>query len=148
VDMINLQCLSLFIKANSPKANRASRLRIARSVAVFVSLCLGIGLFTGVSPLKAGSVDAINPKTYIRLHYSSKEALCLIRLYGKESAFNPRAIGNEDGIRKAYGIPQLKSEFIKDLSANKQIDYGMRYVAHRYGTPCKAWAHSVKKGWY
>jgi hypothetical protein len=99
--------------------------------------------------LDAGSIDAIDPKSYIRLHYSKDEALCLIRLYGKESAFNAKAVGNEDGTHKAYGIPQLKSEFIKDLSANKQIDYGMKYIDHRYqGEPCRAWEHSKRKGWY
>jgi hypothetical protein len=97
----------------------------------------------------SGSIDAINPKTYIRLHYSSTESLCLIKLYGKESAFNPKAIGNEDGLHKAYGIPQLKNPIIKDLSANRQIDYGMKYLAHRYSnSPCKALRHSRLKGWY
>jgi hypothetical protein len=99
--------------------------------------------------LEAGSIDAIDPKTYIRLNYVKSEALCLIRLYGKESAFNPKAVGNEDGTHKAYGIPQLKNPIIKDLSANKQIDYGMKYIDHRYdGKPCLAWAHSRKHGWY
>jgi hypothetical protein len=97
----------------------------------------------------AGSIDDIDPKTYIRLNYVKSEALCLIKLYGKESAFNPKAIGNEDGIKKAYGIPQLKNPIIKDLSANKQIDYGMKYIDHRYqGKPCNAWKHSQRKGWY
>jgi hypothetical protein len=96
-----------------------------------------------------GSIDAIQPKDYIKIHYSKEQALCLIRLYGKESAFNPRAIGNEDGVRKAYGIPQLKNPLIKDLSANKQIDYGMKYLRHRYSNqPCLAWQHSRKHGWY
>lgn len=132
--------------ANSLQANSASRLSgRARAVALIS--------FTGLAilvPAKADgtSIDLIEPKTYIRLHYSKDEALCLIKLYGKESAFNRLAIGNKNGSQKAYGIPQLKSEFIKDLSANRQIDYGMKYVAHRYGTPCKAWAHSKKRGWY
>jgi hypothetical protein len=98
--------------------------------------------------LEAGSIDAIDPKTYIRLHYSSKEALCLIKLYGKESAFNPLAIGNLSGTVYTYGIPQLKNPIIKDLSANSQIDYGMKYIDHRYSTPCRAWAHWLKKGWH
>jgi hypothetical protein len=113
-----------------------------------VAFVIGISLSIPMQVADGGSIDAIQPKDYIRVHYSSKEALCLIKLYGKESAFNPKAIGNEDGIKKAYGIPQLKNEIIKDLSANKQIDYGMKYIAHRYGTPCNAWAHSKRKGWY
>jgi hypothetical protein len=98
---------------------------------------------------ESGSIDAIDPKSYIRLHYSKEQSLCLIKLYGKESAFNREAIGNEDGTHKAYGIPQLKSEFIRDLSANRQIDYGMKYIDHRYqGEPCRAWSHSKRVGWY
>ena len=119
--------------------------RLARSVAFVIGILLSIPMQVA----DGGSIDAIEPKAYIRSHYSQKQALCLIKLYGKESAFNPKAVGNEDGINKAYGIPQLKSKFIKDLSANKQIDYGMKYVAHRYdGLPCKAWKHWIKKGWH
>jgi hypothetical protein len=146
--MINLSSLfASFIKANSPKANSASPSGLARAVAVLVvSLGLGIGLSESAD---STSIDSIAPKRYIRLHYSLDQAKCLIKLYGKESAFNPKAIGNEDGVHKAYGIPQLKSEFIKDLSANRQIDYGMKYIDHRYaGKPCKALAHSRKHGWY
>lgn len=114
-----------------------------------VAFVIGISLSIPMQVADGGSIDAIQPKDYIRAHYSKDQALCLIRLYGKESAFNKDAIGNEDGINKAYGIPQLKSEFIKDLSANNQIDYGMKYIDHRYqGQPCLAWAHSKRVGWY
>jgi hypothetical protein len=132
------------LRARAHQGLTASRSRLARGVAFVI----GISLFLPISVAESGSIDAIDPKTYIQLHYSSKEALCLIKLYGKESAFDRSAVGNEDGTHKAYGIPQLKNPIIKDLSANKQIDYGMKYVAHRYGTPCRAWAHSVRKGWY
>ena len=119
--------------------------RLARSVA----LAIGISLSIPMAAADGGSIDAIKPKEYIRMLYPKNQAICLIRLYGKESAFNPRAIGNEDGIKKAYGIPQLKNPIIKDLSANKQIDYGIKYIDHRYqGKPCNAWKHSLKKGWY
>jgi hypothetical protein len=100
---------------------------------------------------ESGSIDAIDPKSYIRLHYSKDEALCLIKLYGKESAFNKDAIGNLESPTKSYvyGIPQLKNPLIKDLSANSQIDYGRKYITHRYqGSPCRAYAHWLKKGWH
>ena len=141
---------SLLCKANSPKANRASRLNGARSVAAFVSLYIGISLFTGISLADSAPIKTIDPKTYIRFNYDDKQALCLIRLYGKESAFRTDAIGNLDSPTKSYvyGIPQLKNPIIKDLSAIEQINYGMKYVAHRHGTPCKAWEHWLKKGWH
>ena len=140
---------SLLCKANSPKANRASRLNGARSVAAFVSLYIGISLFTGISLADSAPIKTIDPKTYIRFNYDDKEALCLIRLYGKESAFNKDAIGNLSGAKQAYGIPQLKSKHIQHLSALEQLNYGFKYIAHRYdGLPCKAWEHWLKKGWH
>lgn len=133
------------LTARAFKGSERAPKRLARSVAFVI----GISLSIPMQVADGRSVDTIHPKEYIRLHYSSKEALCLIKLYGKESAFNPKAIGNEDGIKKAYGIPQLKNPIIKDLPANKQIDYGMKYIDHRYqGKPCNAWAHSLRKGWY
>ena len=120
-----------------------------KGVACLIAIVIGISLSIPMQSLEAGSIDAIDPKTYIRLHYSSKEALCLIKLYGKESAFNRAAIGNLTGTHKVYGIPQLKNPIIKDLSANNQIDYGMKYIDHRYdGMPCKAYAHWLQKGWH
>ena len=132
----------------SARALRGSE-RAASRIARAVAFVIGISLCLPMEVASSGSIDALDPKAYIRLHYSKNQAICLIRLYGKESAFNKDAIGNEDGIKKAYGIPQLKNPIIKDLSANKQIDYGMKYIDHRYdGKPCNAWAHSKRKGWY
>ena len=140
---------SLLCKANSPQANRASRLRIARSVAAFVSLYIGINLFTGISLADSAPIKTIDPKTYIRFNYEHKQAICLIRLYGKESAFKRDAIGNLSGAKQVYGIPQLKNPIIQHLSAIEQIDYGMKYIAHRYnGLPCRAWKHWLDKGWH
>ena len=115
-----------------------------------VAFVIGISLCLPMQVAQSGSIDAIDSKTYIRLHYSKDEALCLIRLYGKESAFNKDSIGNLDSPTNSYvyGIPQLKNPLIKDLSANSQIDYGMKYIAHRYSTPCAAWAHWLRKGWH
>ena len=132
-------------EANSPKANRASRLRIARSVAVLVSLYMGIGLSTEVD---AGTSHSFTSKDYIRSLLSKDEALCLIKLYGKESAFKTDAIGNLNGAIQTYGIPQLKNPLIRDMSAYNQIDYGIKYIDHRYGSTCRAYAHWVKKGWH
>jgi len=144
--MINLSSLfALRIKANSPKANSASRLRLARAVAVLVSLCMGIGLSTSVD---AGIDHNFTAKDYIRSLLNHEQALCLIKLYGKESAFNKDAIGNLNGSIQTYGIPQLKNPLIADMSIYNQIDYGIKYIEHRYVDACDAYAHWVKKGWH
>ena len=133
------------LTARAFKGSERAATRIARSVAIVI----GISLSMPMQSVDAGSIDAIQPKDYIRLHYSDKQALCLIKLYGKESAFNPLAIGNLNGTKQVYGIPQLKNPIIKDLSANSQIDYGIKYIDHRYdGLPCRAWAHWLKRGWH
>ena len=119
-----------------------------KGVACSVAFVIGISLSLPMQVAESGSIDAIQPKRYIKLHYSKEQALCLIKLYGKESAFNRLAIGNLNGSQQTYGIPQLKNPIIKNLSANRQIDYGMKYIKHRYDTPCRAYAHWVKKGWH
>ena len=119
--------------------------RIARGVA----LAIGIALCLPMANASSGSIDAIQPKHYIRLVLEDKEALCLIKLYGKESAFNPYAIGNLKGKYHTYGIPQLKNALIADKSPIQQIDYGIKYIDHRYdGNACNAWAHWLRKGWH
>lgn len=134
----------------SARAPQRAHSEPLRRRARWVAIVIGISLSIPMQVADGGSIDAIQPKDYIRAHYSDKQALCLIKLYGKESAFKTDAIGNLSSPTKSYvyGIPQLKNPIIKDLSANSQIDYGMKYVAHRYGAPCRAWAHWLKKGWH
>jgi len=96
-----------------------------------------------------GSIDAINPKTYIRLSMDHKEALCLIKLYGKESAFNSKAIGNIHSNHKTYGIPQIKNPLIYTKSPIEQVQYGIKYIDHRYnGSTCSALLHFNRLGWH
>ena len=133
------------LRARAHQGLRASRLRLTRSVA----LAIGISLCLPMSHASSGSIEAIEPKHYIRLVLDKREAVCLIRLYGKESAFNPYAIGNLSGKYHTYGIPQLKNALIADKSAIEQIHYGLKYIDHRYeGDTCKAWTHWLRKGWH
>ena len=102
-----------------------------------------------MSPASSGSIDAIEPKDYIRLLLSDKQSDCLITLYSKESAFNHLAVGNLKGKYHTYGIPQLKNALIAELSPNKQIDYGIKYIKHRYkGDACLALHHFKTRGWH
>jgi hypothetical protein len=101
----------------------------------------------GASPLDEGQMD-LTPKDYIKSLLPKEQALCLIRLYGKESAFNRLAIGNLNGAIHTYGIPQLKNPLIAHMSSYNQIDYGIKYINHRYEDACDAYAHWVKKGWH
>ena len=133
------------LTARAFKGSERAASRIARSVAYVI----GITLFVPMSHASSGSIDAIEPKQFIRMSLNQSEAKCLIKLYGKESAFNPYAIGNLEGKIHAYGIPQLKNPIIYDKSPIEQIQYGLKYINHRYsGDSCKAWKHWLKRGWH
>ena len=137
------------LSARAPQGLRAS----LKGAACLVAIVIGISLSIPMQVADGGSNHSFTPKDYIRSLLPPKEALCLIKLYGKESAFKTDAIGNLSSPTKSYvyGIPQLKNPLIKDMSAFNQIDYGIKYVHHRYGTDgggCKAYAHWLKKGWH
>ena len=137
---------SVLLRLEPIRGSERAATRTARAVAIVI----GISLSIPMQAVDAGHNHAFSSKDYIRSLLSKDEALCLIKLYGKESAFNSRAIGNLDSPTKSYvyGIPQLKNPMIKDMSAYNQIDYGIKYIEHRYTTACRAYAHWVKKGWH
>ena len=77
---------------------------------------------------------------------------CLDKLWTKESGWNHEASNPSSG---AYGIPQAlpgskMGSVADDWRTNPatQITWGLGYIEGRYGTPCKAWAHSQDVGWY
>jgi len=130
------------------RALRGSR-RAAKRIARLVAIVIGISLCLPMSHASSGSIEAIKPKDFIRMSMDKTQAVCLIKLYGKESAFNPYAIGNLSGKYHTYGIPQLKNAIIYDKSPIEQIRYGLKYIDHRYdGDTCKAWSHWLRKGWH
>ncbi len=88
--------------------------------------------------------DVNNYKLYahIKLH-NANEYQCLVLLWDKESRWNPRA---DNPKSTAYGIPQLLKLKVKDPYI--QIDLGLKYIAHRYGSVCKAWSFHKRTGHY
>ena len=129
------------------KGSHRAASRIARGVAFVI----GISLSIPMSVADSGSIDAIQPKDYVRIVLPKKEAICLSRLIGKESAWNHKAIGNLGSPNKdyVYGLLQLKNPIVKDKSPIEQIHYGLKYIDHRYqGNACNAWEHWKAKGWH
>jgi hypothetical protein len=135
------------LTARALKGLTARRLRIARGVAFVIGISLSIPMASADS----GSIDAIDPKRYVRLALPKKEASCLSRLIGKESAWNHKAVGNLNSPTKSYvyGLLQLKNPIVKDKSPIEQIHFGLKYIKARYdGDSCKAWQHWKDKGWH
>jgi hypothetical protein len=80
--------------------------------------------------------------------WRDKQMSCLNKLWGKESAWNPKAY-NKIKVqgRNAGGIPQILGLDPK-TSPTKQIERGLEYIYHRYDTPCNAWRHFQRYGWH
>jgi hypothetical protein len=74
-----------------------------------------------------------------------KQFNCLLKLYSKESAWNPRARNGSH-----YGIPQGNSAWLSKQSGMVQVDWGIKYIAHRYPKTgaCGALLHWSKYGWH
>ena len=126
-------------KAESPTA-RLGRRRVWAILCVMVFTLL----FS-----KDYSVAADNYKqsykqyAWIYLDYDIDEFDCLDKLYTAESQWNPKARNGSH-----YGIPQGRSKYLATVNGVKQIDWGIKYIKHRYGTMCAAYEHWILKGWH
>ena len=116
-----------------------------RGVACGVLVAIGIALCFPTGAGSTNSKEYIDYKTYALylLDFNYKEYKCLTILYGKESAWNPLAKNGSH-----YGIPQGKSEWLKEQDGWTQVQWGLDYIGHRYGEPCIALDHWSKYGWH
>jgi len=98
-------------------------------------------------------VELLAPKQYAKhkvtaIWGDSKQYSCLTSLWGKESGWNPKAQNHvKVNGKRAGGIPQILGLSPK-LHPHVQIDLGIKYIIHRYNTPCRAWAFWQKGKWY
>jgi hypothetical protein len=143
--------------SEAPKSANASPVRgwLASSalIAFGAALCL-ISIKASEKKIDTNNdvvVYQISVKTYAAQKIASnKQWSCLSKLYGKESAWNPDAVSGSH-----YGIPQLKNPLMKGLDPYRQIDYGLKYIKHRYKldelgyiNACAAWNHFERKNWH
>ena len=136
-------CMYLTLSIRSMLASEPLR-RIARGL----SLVLLAALFVFGNTTNAIAVNTTKDKDNYKLYahmkvVSAKQFRCLELLWNKESRWDPRAANPKSS---AYGIPQMLR--LKILDPYRQIDMGLKYISHRYQTPCKAWAHHQAKGHY
>jgi hypothetical protein len=80
--------------------------------------------------------------------YHPQDWKCLNELWTRESHWNHKADNKQSS---AFGIAQKLNEKSKDYVT--QINNGLRYIEHRYGSPCNAWTFwqkqaEKKHGWY
>jgi hypothetical protein len=112
------------------------------------SLVLLAALFVLSNTSNAIAVNTTKDKDNYKLYahmkvVSAKQFRCLELLWNKESRWDPRAANPKSS---AYGIPQMLR--LKVLDPYRQIDLGLKYIAHKHRTPCKAWEFHKTRGWY
>ena len=84
--------------------------------------------------------------------WADTEITPLINLWNRESGWNPSSHNRSSG---AHGIPQAlpaskMAAYGSDYYTNgkTQIRWGLNYIAGRYGSPSRAWAHFCSHHWY
>ena len=119
----------------------------SRYTELMLELCLILSLV--LLPLSnAVAVTDATSKELFKLYahtklLNSKQYACIEKLWDRESRWDPTAINRHS---TAYGIPQLLG--LKETNGFKQIDIGIKYIVHRYGSPCNAYLHHKKMGNY
>ena len=88
----------------------------------------------------------------LKYGWSEYDYECLVKLWNRESSWNPYAVNKKSGacgIAQSLPCKKMRS-FGKDYKTNykTQIKWGLNYIKNRYGTPANAWNHSQRKGWY
>lgn len=105
---------------------------------------------------KEMKLKALQPKDYATVKsaeygWNKNQRVCLGKLWGKESAWNHQAKSptHDYGIPQRHMVSNTKTE-IQDFlkSPHTQIDWGLRYISTRYGSPCAAWRFHLKNNWY
>jgi len=135
-----------FDKAGTLSTQNPSRVqsdplrRVGRSVLV----AIGITLFTPAYADAPDEVKRLTIKEYAAVLVDDKYQMsCLSKLYGKESAWNPDAVNGSH-----YGIPQGRSDYLRDATAEEQVRWGLKYIDNRYGSPCAAWDFFQKNNYH
>ena len=130
-------------RVRSILSTRAGRPVSSRRASLTGALCLAVLLPSPTWANNQSSKDSYKLYLHNRLIKDSQYQ-CAYSLYMKESKFDSKAVNGSH-----YGIPQLRNKKLKNLDGYTQIDWGIRYIAHRYkGDYCLAWKHFKDKGWH
>ncbi|MDZ5619494.1 aggregation-promoting factor C-terminal-like domain-containing protein [Nocardioides bizhenqiangii] len=99
-----------------------------------------------------GTNRALGYRLMLDFGFAEQQWQYLDALWHRESGWNHLA---DNPTSSAYGIPQslpgTKMAVVgPDWRTNPetQIRWGLAYIAARYGSPERAWAHSERVGWY
>jgi hypothetical protein len=135
------RCLTGSVR--STRSTRTGRPGSSRRALLTGALCIAFALPNPTYADTQASKDRFKLYLHSRVVKDSQYQ-CAYALYMAESKFDSRA-----NLGSHYGIPQLRNKQLKHLDGFTQIDWGIRYVAHRYqGNYCLAYKHFKDKGWH
>lgn len=113
---------------------------------------VGTMVVPDVPGVKPGSAKAIAKEMLSGRGWGDDQFKCLVALWDRESGWRVDAHNRSSG---AYGIPQaLPGSKMASAGADwrtnpkTQITWGLGYISGRYGDPCGAWSHFLRKNWY
>lgn len=98
-----------------------------------------------------GAIKAIGQMQAAAYGWIGSQWTALDSLWTRESGWDPTATNPSSG---AYGIAQFLDSTWATVGGTKtsdptlQIQYGLRYIKQRYGSPAAAWQHELNAGWY
>ena len=110
---------------------------------VIVEKCTNPNVLVSISEMKKMAKQIARGKV-LATYKSNHEWKALFTLWNKESRWDYTANNPHSS---AYGIPQMLN-MPEDTPMIKQIDLGLKYIKHRYGSPSKALAFHNQNGWY
>jgi hypothetical protein len=125
-------------KAGPPKARPGRRRVWATLLLIAFSSCLSKDYSV------AADNHVMNLKLYALNKFKSYDQFdCYNYIIYRESRWDYKARNGSH-----YGLGQMRNTMVLKLSPRGQIDLHYKYIAHRYGKPCKALAHHKMTGHY
>jgi hypothetical protein len=133
----------------TPTATSAPRVTVTATRTIKVTTTKRTVVY--VSRSRVESAQAIARELLATYGWTSQWS-CFNSVVMHESGWNVNATNPSSG---AYGIPQsLPANKMASAGADwrtnpaTQLRWMLAYIKTRYGTPCGAWAHEQKSGWY
>lgn len=156
------RCTPMITRSYTTRKGRRMRKRARYGVVLLVAVLLSVvgvrelasppvpvAVEVDREPTKTTMAEKRENRRIARLYahsgwgWKGREWECLNALWSSESRFDHRADNPES---TAFGIAQRLGE--RSENPRVQILKGLRYVSHRYETPCRAWAFWLKKYHY
>ena len=145
VQVIHMLATYLTLPLRSTRTQRAPKAGSSRVRLVLLASLL----FNAVGVTPSHSVTESKKSDKYKLYAHSRiedwtQFNCFVKLIDKENrGWSPTARNGSH-----YGIGQMRNEKYKLLDGYSQIDWTLRYITKRYGSPCKAWTFFQKNGYH